>query len=142
MLSSLDGSKACGPDGVSPAVLKHCANKLAPSLVTLFNLSMEQSKVPTSWKLANVIPVHEKGDRDPVSNYRPISLLSFVSKVMEKYIHNHVNIITNNLICSERHGFIKGKYCSTQLTGVYHEIGSHLDSSFQTDKIFRLQPGF
>ena len=45
---------------------------------------MEQSKVPASWKLANVIPAHKKGDRDPVSNYRPISLLSIVSKVLEK----------------------------------------------------------
>ena len=88
VLSSLDCSKACGPDGVSPAVLKHCAKELAPSLVTLFNLSMEQSKVPTSWKLANVIPVYKKGDRDPVSNYRPISLISIVSKVMEKCFHN------------------------------------------------------
>ena len=136
VLSSLDGSKACGPDGMSPAVSKHCAKELAPSLVTLFNLSIKQSKAPTSWKLANVIPVHKKGDRDPVSNYRPISLLSIVSKMMEKFIHNHVNIITNNLICSEQHSFIKGKSCSTQLTGVYHEIGSYLDSSIQTDIIY------
>ena len=136
VLSSLDGSKACGRDGVSPAVLKHCAKELAPSLVTLFNISMIQSKVPTSWKLANVISVHKKGDRDPVSNYRPISLLSIVSKVMEKCIHNQVNIVTNNLIFYEQHGFIKGESCSTQLTGVYHEIGSYLDSSIQTDIIY------
>ena len=57
VLSSLDGSKACGPDGVLPAVLKQCAKELTPSLVTLFNLSMEQSEVPISWKLVNVIPV-------------------------------------------------------------------------------------
>ena len=93
VLSSLDGSKACGPDGVSPAVLKQCAKELTPSLVTLFNLSMEQSKVPTSWKLANVIPVHKKGDRNPVSNYRPVSLLVILSKVMEYCIYNHVSII-------------------------------------------------
>ena len=60
MLSSLDGSKACGPDGVSPAVLKQCAKELTPSFVSLFNLSMEQSNVPTSWNLANVIPAHKK----------------------------------------------------------------------------------
>ena len=89
VLSSLDGSKACGP----PAVLKQCAKELTPSLVTLFNLSMEQSKVPTSWKLANAIHVHKKGDRDPVSSYRPVSLLIIVSKVMEWCIHNYVSII-------------------------------------------------
>ena len=41
---------------------------------------MEQAKVPTSWKLATVIPVHKKGDMDPVSNHRPVSLLIIVSK--------------------------------------------------------------
>ena len=55
---------------------------------------------------------------------------------MGKCIHNHVNILTNDLICSEQHGFIKGKSCSTQLMGVYHEIGSYLDSSIQTDIIY------
>ena len=84
MLSNLDGSKVCGPAGVSPAVLKQCAKEFTPSLVTLFNLSMEQSiKVPTFWKLANVIPVHKKGGIDPVSNYRPVSLIIIVSKVIE-----------------------------------------------------------
>ena len=53
----------CRPDGVSPAVLKHCDKELAPSLVTLYNIGMEQSKVFISWKLANVIPVHKKGAR-------------------------------------------------------------------------------
>ena len=63
---------------MSPAVL--CSKEMDPSLVTLFNLSMEQSKVPTSCKLVNVIPAH----RVAVSNYRSISLLNIVSKVMEK----------------------------------------------------------
>ena len=55
---------------------------------------------------------------------------------MEKCNHNHVSMITNNLIWSEQDGFIEGKSCSTQLTGVHHEIGSHLDSSIQTDIIY------
>ena len=109
---------------------------MAPFLVALFNLSMEQYKVPTSRKLANVIHVHKKGDRDPAANYRPISLLSIVSKVIEKCIHNHVNIITNNLICKSYKGFIKCQSCTTQQTGVYHEIGSYLDSSIQIDIIY------
>ena len=120
----MDCNEACGPDGVSSAVLTKWAKELAPSLVTLFNLSLEQSKVPTSWKLSKVSPVHSKSGRDPVSNYIPVSLLSIVSEVLGKCIHNfhnsHVSIITNNMICSEQHGFLKSKSCSTQLTYVYH----------------------
>ena len=88
--------------------IKKCAKELASSLVTLCNLSPEQSKVPTYWKLANVLPVHNKSERDPVSNYRSIPLLSIMSEVMGKCIHNHVSIIINNIICSEQHGFLKG----------------------------------
>ena len=55
---------------------------------------------------------------------------------MGKCIHNHDNIFTNNRTCSEQHGFIKGISCSTQLTGVYYEVGSYLDSSIQTDIIY------
>ena len=68
--------------------------------------------------------------REPVSKYRQISLLSrpILSGVMEKCIHNHVSTITNNMIRSAQHGFLKGKSCSTRLTDVYHAIGSYLDS--------------
>ena len=83
VLANLDGSKACGPDGVSPAVLKQCAKELTHSLVTLFNLSMEQSKVPTFGNWPTLYLSIKKGNRDPVSNYRPVSLLIVVSKVME-----------------------------------------------------------
>ena len=68
-------------------------------VVTLFNLSLEQSNVPTSWKLVKVLPVHNKSDRNPVSNQAfgsiPVSLLSVVSEVKEKCIHNNVSVITN-----------------------------------------------
>ena len=47
---------------------------------------------------------------------------------MQNCIQNHVGIITNNVICSEQHGFLKGKSCSTQLTDVYHYISLYLDS--------------
>ena len=48
----------------------------------------------------------------------------------------YYTIITNNMICSEQHGCLKYNSWSTQLTGVYHEIGSYLDSSIQTDIIY------
>ena len=108
MLSSLDYDEAYGPDGVSSAVLDNCAIELAPYLVTLCNLILEQYKVSTYWKVANFLPAHNKRERDPVSNYRTVLLLSIVSEVIRKCIHNHVNIITNNMICSEQHGFLKG----------------------------------
>ena len=59
IISTLDGNKACGPDNVSPRVLKMCAEEIAPSLSSLFNLSMNQSKVLQLWKRAHVSPIHK-----------------------------------------------------------------------------------
>ena len=136
IISTLDGNKACGPDNVSPRVLKMCAEEIAPSLSSLFNLSMNQSKVPQLWKRAHVSPIHKKGELDKVTNYRPVSLLSVVSKVMERCIHNHVYHVVRKNISAKQHGFFAGRSCNTQLLDVYHTIGACLDKGVQTDVIY------
>ena len=76
-----------------------------------------------------VSTVDNKIDRDPVYNYRPVfGSISIWSEVMENCIHNHDNIITINVICSEQHEFLKSKSCSSQVIDVFHKIGSYLDS--------------
>ena len=84
-----DWSKAPGPDGLPTIVLKACARELTPSLCALFNLSLAVGKLPTEWKDALVVPVHKKGKKEDVTNYRPISLFCVVSKVLERCIFKH-----------------------------------------------------
>ncbi len=81
-LQNLDPSKAHGPDGLPSRILKECSSQLAPSLHRLFTKSLRLSQIPAEWKLANIIPLHKKGNREFVENYRPISLLSVVIKVL------------------------------------------------------------
>ena len=64
-------------------LLKELAQPLALPLSDLFNLSISSGSVPHIWKQANVTPIHKKTDPSDVSNYRPISLLSTVSKVLD-----------------------------------------------------------
>ena len=80
-LQSLKLSKASGPDGINNRVLKELADELASPLCTLFNFSLSNSAVLTSWKEANVNPIFKKDDPSEVSNYRPISLLNTIGKV-------------------------------------------------------------
>ena len=61
---------------------------LAEPLSRLFNLSFSLGVFPSSWKIANVVPIHKKDDRQQIKNYRPVSLLSNISKVMEGIVHN------------------------------------------------------
>ena len=72
VLLNLDPSKAPAPDGLPTMVLMTCARELTPSLCALFNLSLAEGKLPTEWKDALVVPVHKKGKKEDVTNYRPI----------------------------------------------------------------------
>ena len=121
ILMSLDTSKASGPDGISAKMLKENAISIAPSLTKLFQKSFEKGKIPKLWKEANVLPLHKKGVKTSFANYRPISLLSIVSKAYEKLIFKHVfNYLRDNeLISVHQSGFIPGDSTVNQLLYMY-----------------------
>ena len=118
ILKSLKTNKASGPDGISPKLLREAAPSISSSLCKLFNLSFQQGKVPTLWKQANVVPIFKKGNSSLVTNYRPISLLSVVGKVLErvtfKHVHNHLR--DHELFSKFQSGFTPGDSTVYQLT--------------------------
>ncbi len=137
-LSNLDTSKAYGPDAISPRLLKEGGQPMARLLHRLFTLSLTKCEFPTSWKSANVIPLYKKGDKDLVSNYRPISLLSSVSKVFEKIVFKYVyNYFKDNYIISDfQSGFLPGRSTTTQLIEVYHKFCKAVDDGKEVRVIF------
>ena len=88
VLETLELGKSTGPDNVNNRVLKELSVALSNLLCDLFNTSMSKSHFPDIWKEANVSPLHKNDDPSLVSNYRPISLLSALGKVMEKMFIN------------------------------------------------------
>ena len=123
-LIALDTSKAYGPDGLSPKLLKEGRLAIAPVLCKLYNKSLHACSVPHLWKRANVIPIHKKGKRELMNNYRPVSLISSGAKIFEKivfkYIFNHFK--DNFLISLWQSGFLPGRSTVTQLTELYHSF--------------------
>ena len=89
-LSSLNPSKASGPDEIPPRLLKTVAHELAPSLTFLFQQSYDTGIVPTQWKQALVTAIYKKGPKSDPSNYRPISLTCLCCKIMEHVVLSHI----------------------------------------------------
>ena len=137
-LSILDSSKSYGPDQVPPKLLKEGRQKIYKSLCCLFNISLESSKVPNLWKKSNVVPIFKKGDASTVSNYRPISLLSVVNKIMERIISKHIyNYLKDNYILTDlQSGFQPGRSTTTQLVEVYHEFCKAVQSEKEIRVVF------
>ena len=92
--------------------------------------------IPEDWKLANIVPVFKKDNKEQAENYRPISLLSIVSKVMERCLFIAIRDHVFNLIRACQHGFIAERSCATQLVEVLDQIGTKLDRGRQVNIIY------
>ena len=91
VIMNLDLSKASGPDCIPVVVLKNCEPELSYILAELFSKCLKESCFPDSWKVSSVIPVFKNvGERSKAKNYRPVSLLSVVSKVFEKLVNDRI----------------------------------------------------
>ena len=91
VIMNLDLSKASDPDCVPVVVLKNCEPEISYILAELFNKCLMESYFPDCWKVSSVVPVFKNvGERSTAKNYRPVSLLSVVSKVFEKLVNNGI----------------------------------------------------
>ena len=87
LLTGLDVSKSTGPDGISAKMLKCTAVSITSSVTQLFSLSITSGRVQRDWKLSLVVRIPKLGRSHSLDNYRPISLLSILSQILEKHIH-------------------------------------------------------
>ena len=115
ILLIVNTNKACGPDGIHGKLLKNCAHGLARPISILFKLTYNTGCIPADWKLAHVVPVHKKGSKDNVENYRPISLTSLIMKSFEKFLKEEILFRTAHLLDKRQHGFLTSKSCTTNL---------------------------
>jgi len=138
-INLLDTSKANGPDDISNRLLLACGSSLAISLEIIFTKSLSTGVFPKLWKTANVVPIYKnKGEKCDPSSYRPISLLSTISKIFEKLIYNYLyNFLTsNNLLYKLNSGFKKGDGTVNQLLHVTHQIYKNFDEGLKSVMVF------
>ena len=107
LINSMKTNKASGPNSIPTKILKLFKKEFSKPLSDMINLSFNQGIFPNLLKIANVIPIHKKGDKLDCNNYRPISLLSNISKIYEKCMHTRLtkSLQVNKLFFSHQFGF-------------------------------------
>ena len=137
-LVSLSKYKSAGSGGIHPCVLKATAASVSEPLALIYNTSLKDGKLPSAWKASHVVPVHKKGSKVDVRNYRPISLTSVPCKVLESLIRDEIvrHLLENDLLCDEQHGFVPGRSCVTQLLTVMEEWTQMIDIGTPIDVIY------
>ena len=138
IIRNLDVNKAHGHDNISVRMLKICDTSICKPLELIFRNCLNQGLFPSEWKKAHVVPIHKKGSKHIISNYRPISLLSVCGKVFEKNLYKSIfdYLTENNLLSSNQSGFKPGDSCTNQLLSISHEIYSSLDKNLETRAVF------
>ena len=99
IIRNLDPNKAYGHDMISIRMIKIFDTSICRPLKLIFQSCLESGKFPIEWKKANVVPVHKKGDKQILKNYRPISL-SIAGKIFERLLYDRMfeSFVENNLI--------------------------------------------
>ena len=125
IISSLTNKKAPGPDNITPLMLKHADFKATVTLTAILNACLRLQTFPDAWKTADVILFRKKhsSGTDP-KNYRPISLLSIPSKILERVIHTHLikDVIKTKILPDTQHGFRASHSTTHQITTVTEHI--------------------
>ncbi|KFQ42385.1 LINE-1 reverse transcriptase, partial [Nestor notabilis] len=85
-LKNLNVHKSMGPDEIHPWVLKELVNEVYKPLSIMFERSWQSGEVPDDWKKGNVTPIFKKGKVEDPGNYRPVSLTSVPSKILEQIL--------------------------------------------------------
>ena len=114
-LSKVDVSKGAGPDQIPNRVLKECCHSLYLPLYRIFSDSLNRGVFPDNWKLSNVCPIFKSGNKNDVSNYRPISILSSIPKRFQQCVEAFLKKVFQEILVGQQHGFVGGRSVDTNL---------------------------
>ena len=118
----LNVSKAPGPDGLHPRLLKESSQQLAGPLEVIFQLSIRQGEVPSGWTKEEITAIHKKGSRRLADTYRPVSLTCIICKIIKSLIRETIidHMRSNRLFSKYQSGFINRRSTIPQLLSLGH----------------------
>lgn len=138
IISSLNSSETMDTDDISNNLLKGFKHLLVKPITYLINICLQESIFPDILKIAIVRPIFKKGDPECAENYRPVCIVSCISKLIEKVMYLRTESFLNkyNLINNVQHGFQRNKSTSTATCNFLNKILNALDNDYITVGIF------
>ena len=137
-LQKLKRKCAVGLDDIPASFLKDTKFVITKPLTHIINCSLKTGFLPSHFKLAKVVPIYKSGMKGSFDNYRPISVLPAVSKILEKCVHYQIieHVESNALLSSSQFGFRKHR--STELATTYFldKIRKSMDQGLLTGAIY------
>ena len=126
---------------ISIRMVKICDDSIYKPLKLIFQSCLESGNFPSEWKKANVVPVHKQGDEKILKNYRPISLLPIIGKILRNYyMMECLSFLQKNVISDDQSGFRPSNLCINQLFKVSQwtsiETGVHQGSILEPPSFF------
>ena len=109
VLRNLNPQKATGPDVIPAYLLCELSAEVAPALTFVFQMSLNTGQIPNDWRMAYIVPVYKRGDKCSAENYRPVSITSICSKVMEHILPSNImqHFDKNTILMDAQYGFHK-----------------------------------
>jgi len=137
-ICQFSNNKSSGFDDTCIKLLKLSAPIICHPLAYICNLSIITSTFPSMWKKAKVTPIYKDGNRDEVSNYRPISVLPILSKILERAVHNQLYdyLVCNNILSPCQSGFRSNHSTNTTLLDVTDYILNNMNDGNVIGAIF------
>ena len=138
IISCFKSKASSGHDGVSSKLVKDLRYALSFPLSIIINDSLAMGLVPDMAKLAKIIPIYKAKDKKDISNYRPISLLPIISKILEKVVHKNVYTFLekNKVVYASQYGFRKNRSTINAITELVCHITNAIENKQNTLSIF------
>ena len=138
LILSLTNKPSSGHDNISNILLKRLTNCILVPLEIIFNKSIIEGKFPDRMKLADIIPLHKSKSTQDCNNYRPISLLITISKLLEKIIYTRTYkfLERSNLLYTSQYGFREGHSCENAVSELVSEIIKSRQEGLYTMSVF------
>ena len=138
LINELPNKSSSGHDEITNTLLKELSDQILDPLTYIFNLSLSEGTFPTEMKIADVSPLFKGGNKQLLDNYRPISLLPTISKILEKIMYTHIYqfLDQNHTFFKSQYGFRKKHSCEHAVTELIGEICKGLENSKETLALF------